>query len=138
MPTAAVAKIYAYKEDVASLSTETPQSIGTSAAAGDGSGASKDDHVHDLGAGVVDDSTIELTTGALNVKAGGITANELAADSVTSAKIDTLDGALNCGGQELQSALVHQSSGAPTGIKPGQEWQDTSGDVHVCITAAIP
>lgn len=79
---------------IATLSDATPEAIGTVAAAGDGTAASRDDHVHILGADCV---------GAANI----------ADDAVGSEHIETLSAALDCGKQELQNMLFHKSSTPP-------------------------
>jgi len=63
--------------DASELSDATPEAVGTAGGAGTGSAASREDHVHALGAGVVDDATIELSLGVLGVKEDGIGATEI-------------------------------------------------------------
>lgn len=54
--------------------------------AGTATSFARGDHAHALGSGTVDDSSIELSAGALQCKALGIATGMLAANAVTSAK----------------------------------------------------
>jgi len=78
-------KEIAYVDNVATLSDLTPQSVGTSAAAGTGTDASRDDHVHDLGTGCIDASAL--------FAAGVVDTTALGADAVDGTKIadDAID-----------------------------------------------
>lgn len=76
-------KKLAYADEVATLSTNTPQDVGTVASAGTGTDASKDDHVHQLGTGVVDDATLAIAAAVMDVKALGIGKTQLGADLCT-------------------------------------------------------
>lgn len=71
---AATVKTIAYKDEVATLSDSDPQEIGVLAAEGVATDASRADHVHVLGSGVVDDETLEIDTGVLSFKAVPIAA----------------------------------------------------------------
>jgi len=75
-------KKLAFLDECANLSTETPLDIGTTAAQGTGSAASKDDHVHELGTGCVDDTTLVLTASVADVKDLGVTYEKLGASLV--------------------------------------------------------
>jgi hypothetical protein len=66
---AATVKTVAYVDEVATLSNDDPAAIGTTAAEGVGTTASRDDHVHVLGAGCVDDATLDNAAGVLSFKA---------------------------------------------------------------------
>lgn len=80
-------KKLAFLDEVAALSGATPLAVDNAAAEGANTLASRDDHVHILGANVVDNSTIELTANVLNVKANGISNAEIAANTITAAEI---------------------------------------------------
>lgn len=71
-------KEIAFKDEVAALSSEDAHDIGIEASAGVATDASRHDHVHVLGSGTVDGTSIELTLNALNVVADGITAAKIA------------------------------------------------------------
>ena len=68
MPAATV-KTIAYADEVASLSDETAHDVGTTASAGVATDAARHDHVHVLGAGVVDAATLKNTAGVLAFQA---------------------------------------------------------------------
>lgn len=103
---------------IATLSDATPEAIGTVAAAGDGTAASRDDHVHILGADCV---------GAANI----------ADDAVGSEHIETLSAALDCGKQELQNMLFHKSSTPPSPAVVGQIYYDTDDNqLYVCTSVS--
>lgn len=76
-------KKLAYVDEVAILSSDTPEDIGTVASAGTGTEASKDDHVHQLGTGVVDDATLAIAAAVMDVKALGIGKTQLGNDLCT-------------------------------------------------------
>lgn len=96
-------KKLAYLDEVATLSDVTPESVGTAGAAGTGTAASREDHVHDLGTGCIDASNLfaagvvdETALGALAVTEGkigalAVTAAKLAANAVETAKIKDLN-----------------------------------------------
>lgn len=101
---------------IATLSDATPEAIGTVAAAGDGTAASRDDHVHVLGADCV---------GGANI----------ADDAVGSEHIEALSAALDCGKQELQNMLFHKSSTPPSPAVVGQIYYDTDDNqLYVCTS----
>lgn len=64
MPAATVKSI-AYADEVAALTSSAPEDIGTTAAVGDGTAAARDDHVHEIGSGVVG-TTLNLASGVIN------------------------------------------------------------------------
>ena len=77
--------------DAASLSTNTPVNVGTTAAAGSGTAASKDDHVHDTAIGFID-SADKFAAGVVDAAAIGanaVSASELADAAVDVAAIQT-------------------------------------------------
>jgi hypothetical protein len=134
---AVVWKEIAYAADVATLSAETAHDIGTTAAAGAASDASKHDHVHVLGAGTVDNSTIANTAGVLSVKADGITAAQIADDAVGSEHIEALSAALDFAGYQAVDMVIHTSNDAPTTPVVGKVWYE--GDTtktYICTSAA--
>jgi hypothetical protein len=129
-------KELAYKNEVASLSTETAHDIGTSAGAGSGSDASKHDHVHALGSGTVDNSTIALTAGVLSVKADGIGAAQIADDAVGSEHIEALSAALDFAGNIATDLVLMQSSAAPAVPVVGKIYQDAEDQkTYICTVA---
>ena len=133
---AVVWKELAYKDEVAALSTETAHDIGTSAGAGSASDASKHDHVHVLGSGTVDNTTIELNVNALRIKADGVTAAKIAAGAVTTAKI-TVDGNLAFGGYQATDLVLQQKSTAPTTPVVGKIYMDSDDQkTYICTSAA--
>jgi len=96
------------------LSDSNPADIGTTAAEGVGTAASRDDHVHVLGADCV---------GAANI----------ADDAVGSEHIETLDAALDCGKQQLQNMVFHKSATPPSPAVVGQMYYDTDeNQLYVC------
>jgi hypothetical protein len=99
---------------VALLSDNDPADVGTVAAEGVGTAASRDDHVHILG---------ENCVGATNI----------ADDAVGSEHIETLDAALDCGKQQLQNLVIHKSSTPPSPAALGQLYYDTDDNqLYVC------
>ena len=131
-------KEIAFADDVASLSDSDPSAIGTEAAAGSASDASRHDHVHALGAGTVDGTTIELTLGALNVVADGIGAGQIHDDAVGSEHIEALSANLDFAGQVAQDMVVHQATiGSPPDAVVGKWFQDSSTKkFYVCTNAS--
>lgn len=134
----AVWKEIAFASDVALLSTQTAHDIDIVAnvSAGVATDASKHDHVHALGAGVVDTTSIELTTGALNVVADGIVATKIADDAVGSEHIEALDAALDFNGYQATDMIVHQAViGSPPTAVVGKWFQDSSTKKFYICTA---
>jgi len=127
-------KEIAFKDDCAILSTEDAHDIGTEAAAGIATDASKHDHVHVLGAGTVDGTSIELTANALNVVADGITAAKIKDDAVGSEHIEALSANLDFAGNQAQDMVVLQDTiGSPPTAVVGKWFQDSSTKkLYVC------
>ena len=75
-------KSLAFLDECADLSGDTPLDVNTTAAAGTGTDASKDDHVHQLAAACVDDSTLVISTNVADVKDAGVTYQKLGASLV--------------------------------------------------------
>lgn len=76
-------KTLAFYDDVAVLSDAAAADVSNAASAGTGTKASRDDHVHKLGANVPDESTITIAAGVLSVKADGVVVAKLGADLCT-------------------------------------------------------
>lgn len=142
-------KKLAYDEDVASLSDGTPASVGTAGAAGSGTDASRDDHVHDLGADCVDsgDLIADDIIDSEHYAAGSIDTEHLAADCVDASKIaddavgsehiEALSAALDFAGQQATDLVLHNSAGDPGTPVVGKIYYKT-GDtsVYICTSAA--
>ena len=82
-------KKLAYLDEVATLSDVTPQAVGTTASAGTGIAASREDHVHVLGDGAVS-TAAKLAADVVEtakIKDANVTAAKLATDAVETAKI---------------------------------------------------
>lgn len=111
-------------DTVATLTDQAAHDTAATAAVGVATDAARHDHVHVIGSGSVDGSTIELNSGALRVKDGGI----------SSAKLATLNAALNCGGQILTDAVLMASTiGSPPTAVVGKMFCDSSTKkVYVC------
>ena len=134
---AKVIKTIAYVDGVASLSEEVSDNIGTEASCGEATDASRHDHVHILGSGVVDGTSIELNSNALRVVADGITAAQIHDDAIGSEHIETLSAALNAGKNQFQNMLLHCLASDPTTPAAGQWWYRTDlTEVRVCISAS--
>ena len=131
-------KEIAFKDNVAALSDTTPQDIGTEAAAGSGSTASRHDHVHVLGPGTVDGTTLELNLNKIRVVADGIGADQIANDAVGSEHIEALSANLDFAGQVAQDMVVHQATiGSPPTAVVGKWFQDSSTlKWYVCTDAS--
>lgn len=71
--------------DAAELSDSAPQSVGTAGAAGTGTSASRDDHVHDLGTGCIDASDL-FTSGVVDATA--IATGAVGSDEIDNAATD--------------------------------------------------
>lgn len=119
-------KQIAFVDDVATLSDTSPSDIGTSAAAGNGTAAARYNHVHALGSGTVDGSTIELNAGALRIKDGG----------VTSAKLASWSANRNCAGYQAVDLVIYQKSTAPDTPVVGKIYQDSDDQkLYICTSA---
>ncbi len=130
----------AWKE-LAILSDNNPSAIGTAASGGTGVEASRYDHVHVIGtgainassmfaSGVVDSSAIatDAVTSA-ELAAGAVNTAELANDAVTQAKIAagavhpsemTIDSNLDFNENEATELAVENVTTDPTTTKPGR------------------
>ena len=100
------------------LSDDHPADIGTTAAEGVGLTASRDDHVHILGADCVDGTHV-------------------ADDAIGSEHIEALSAALDCGQQQLTNVVLHKSATDPTTPVVGQVYYNT-GDNQIYLRIAVP
>jgi hypothetical protein len=112
-------KKLAFSDEVAALSDDDPADIGTTAAEGVGITASRDDHVHKLGADVV---------GATNV----------ADDAIGSEHIEALSAALDCNKQQLTAAALDNQVANPATPVLGQIYFHSGvGELHPYICTAV-
>lgn len=131
-------KKLAFIDDVANLSDATPQSVGTTASAGTGTAASRDDHVHDLGVGCIDASNL-FAAGVVDTTALGadaVNGDKIADDAVGSEHIEPLSAALDVNGQQLTDAVLHNSAADPATPVLGKIYFKT-GDLHPYICTAV-
>ena len=134
---AVIWKEIAFVQDVALLSAQTAHDIGTTAAAGVATDASKHDHVHVLGAACVDNSTIANTAGVLSIKADGIGAAQIADDAVGSEHIEALSAALDFAGYQSLDMVIHQKSTASTTPVVGKLWHDSDDQkLYICTSSS--
>lgn len=101
------------------VSSDEPQAVDAStASAGNDPNASRNNHVHVLGADCV-------------------TGDEIQDDAVGSEHIETLSAALDCGQQELQYAVLHKAAEAPGTPAVGQVYYNTGDDsVYLRVAGA--
>ena len=76
-------KTLAFYDDVATLSDNAPADVSNAAAVGVGTQASRDDHVHKLGANVPDGATVEVNAGVLKVSDDSLGVAKMGADLCT-------------------------------------------------------
>ena len=96
--------------EAAVVSSDEPVAVDAStASAGNDPNASRDDHVHVLGADCV-------------------TGDEIADDAVGSEHIEALSAALDCGQQELQNVVLHKAAEDPGTPVVGQVYYNTGDD----------
>jgi hypothetical protein len=139
-------KEVAFAADVATISSSTPQAVGTAAAAGSGSDASADDHVHDIGVGAIDAANLiandvidsehytDASIDTQHIAADQIDATLIADDAVGSEHIEDLSAALNFNGQEAQHIVIHTNSGTVAPAVIGKTYYDTAGSaLYVCV-----
>ena len=132
-------KKLAFYDEVAILSDTPPESVGTTPAQGTATDASRQDHVHDLGAGCVDAANL-FAAGVVDTTALGadaVDATKLADDAVGSEHIEALSEALDCAGQQLTDAVLENNAADPATPVIGKVYFKT-GDVHpyICTVAA--
>lgn len=122
-------KKLAYETDVATLSDTTPQSVGTAGAAGTGTDASRDDHVHDLGADSIDSGLL--------IADDVIDSEHYAAASIDSEHLATLTADRNFGGFEATDMCLHNSATDPATPVLGKIYFKTGTlDCWVCTAIA--
>lgn len=96
--------------EAAVVSNDDPAAVDAStASAGNDPNASRDDHVHILGADCV-------------------TGDEIQDDAVGSEHIEALSAALDCGQQQLQNVVLHKAAEAPATPAVGQVYYNTGDD----------
>jgi hypothetical protein len=113
-------KKLAYADEVATLSDANPSDIGTTAAPGTASDASRHDHVHRLGNGAVDVAAV--------LAADVVETAKIKDANVTTAKI-SIDANLNMNKKELTAAALDNQAADPTTPVAGQIYFKT-GDTH--------
>ena len=145
---AVVWKKLAYTTDVAALSDAAPASVGTAGAAGVGTAASRDDHVHDLGAGSVDASDIIAADviDSVHYAAASIDTEHIAADQITSAliaddavgseHIEALSAALDFAGNQATDFVFQNNADNPVTPVLGKTYFKT-GDTSVYVCTSI-
>jgi len=80
-----------FTSSIVQLSSSAPADIGTTAAAGSGSTGARSDHVHKIGTGAINASTM-FASGVVNATAlasNAVTSDKIASGAVTSGKIGT-------------------------------------------------
>jgi len=141
-------KKLAFTDEVAILSNEDPHDVGTVAAEGVATDASRHDHVHRLGNGAVDVAAVLATdvVETLKIKDLNVTTGKLAADAVDASKladdavgsehIEPLSAKLECNGQQLENAVLENSATDPATPVLGKIYFKT-GDTHPYVCTAI-
>jgi hypothetical protein len=131
-------KQLAFAADVALLSTENAHDIGTTAAPGSGTDASKHDHVHIIGTGAINSSGM--------FGAGVVDATALASNAVTTAKIlnanvtvakININAALDFAGFQGTNFIIEQSASPPATPVVGKIYQATGDQkFYICTSAS--
>ena len=103
--------------DAATLSDSTPQPIGTTASAGTATDASRSDHVHTIGDGAINSSTMFAS--------GVVDNNALADGAVTVSKIN-IDANLSFNENEAVEMALENLSSEPTTSKVGRIYFNTT------------
>jgi len=146
-------KKVALYDEVASLSDAAPEAVGTAAAAGTGTDASRNDHVHDLGADCIDSGdliaddvvdTEHLAAGAVDTTALGadaVNGDKIADGAVGSEHIEALSAALDFAGNQATDHVIHTVADATardalTPVVGKMVWQTDEGHPYVCTSAA--
>lgn len=129
-------KKLAYVDEVATLSDVNPSDIGTTAAPGTASDASRHDHVHKIGTGAINASSL-FTAGVVDATALG--SNAVTTAKITDANVTTvkmsIDQNLNVNKKQLTAAALDNQSTDPTTPVLGQIYFKT-GDTHPYICTA--
>jgi len=131
-------KKLAYYDEVAILSDTPPVSVGTTPAQGTAGEASRQDHVHDLGAGCIDASNL-FTAGVVDETALGadaVTGDKIADDAVGSEHIEALSATLEVNGQQLKDAVLENNATDPETPVLGKIYFKT-GDTHPYVCTSI-
>ena len=129
--------------DAAELSDTAPSDVGTTAAAGTGTTASRVDHVHDTAAGFIDNAN-KFTAGVIDTAALGTDAvdgTKIADDAVGSEHIEQLSAALDFGGQQAQDVVIHTVADntallALTAVVGKIAWRTDTLHPYVCTSSA--
>jgi len=141
-------KKLAFTDEVAIVSSEVAHDVGTTAAAGVATDASRHDHVHRLGNGAVDVAAVlasdvveTLKIKDLNVSTGklaadAVTADKLGDDAVGSEHIEPLSAKLEVNDQQLENAVLENNAADPTTPVLGKVYFKT-GDLHPYVCTAI-
>jgi hypothetical protein len=124
--------------DAAALSTNAPADVGTTASAGEGTAASKDDHVHDIASGAIDNankfaaSVVDSTALAASaVIAGKISASAVTATCITGSAVGAAQ--INAGAKDIALAqLILTPTADACGTAEGTLWYDSDDD-HLYI-----
>ena len=128
-------KEIAFEDDVAVLSTEVGHDVGILASAGTGGDASKHDHVHVLGASVVDDSSIQVASGVLSIKNLGVATAHFPDGGVHPSDIG-IHANRSFAGHQATDLVVHQATiGVPPTAVVGKWFQDSSTKKFYVCTA---
>lgn len=113
-------KKLAFADEVATLSDEDPHDIGTAAAEGTATDASRHDHVHKIGADAINSGDL------------------IADDVIGSEHIETLSAALDFGkNQATAMALDNQASHPATPVLGQIYFHTGAGDLHPYICTAV-
>lgn len=142
-------KKLAYDADVAGLTSNNPESVGTALAVGTGTDAARDDHVHDLGADCIDSGLLiaddildseHYAAGSIDtehIAADQITAALIADDAVGSEHIEALSADLDFAGNEATDMCLYNSAGDPATPVLGKIYFKTGTlDCWVCTVIA--
>jgi hypothetical protein len=130
-------KKLAYADEVATLSDVNPSAIGTTAAPGTATDASRHDHVHVIGTGAINASGL-FAAGVVDATAlgsGAVTTAKITDANVTVAKM-SIDNNLNVNKKQLTAAALDNQASDPTTPVLGQIYFKT-GDTHPYICTVI-
>jgi len=117
-----------FTSSIVQLSSSAPADIGTTAAAGSGSTGARSDHVHKIGTGAINASTM-FASGVVDATAlasNAITNAKIASSAVTTAKIN-IDANLAFNQKQAVGMVLHSASTAPNSGSEvaGQIYYDT-------------
>jgi len=133
-------KKLAFYDEVAIVSDEVSHDVGTTAAAGVATDASRHDHVHRLGNGSVDVAAVLASNvvETAKINADAVDGTKIADDAVGSEHIEALSAALDFAGNQATDLVLHNSADVPATAVLGKIYFDiTGGDLHpyVCTSA---